>query len=241
VYLTVFFSDALRLDSKSADVMALRGLVLFLTARLPDALKHAVSALRLDPDNARAKQLRIRVKDVERLKEEGNTLFKQSKWGEAVECYTRALEVCPLVYLYPPKLIDASQIIGSKPEEGNGGQIRATLLSNRATTRTKLQQYPDALEDITASLELHPGSYKAFRTRARIRLQMEEYEGCVQDFKQSLDMARGGREAMQEVRALQDELRKAETALKRSKTKDYYKILGELGDLCDYLLLRFLC
>ena len=93
LFLTKPYSDALRLDTKSADVTALRGLVLFLTARLPDALKHALSALRLDPDNARAKQLRTRVKDVDRLKEEGNTHFKQSKWTEAIECYSRAIEV----------------------------------------------------------------------------------------------------------------------------------------------------
>ena len=73
--------------------MALRGLVLFLAARLPDALKHALSALRLDPDNARAKQLRTRTKDVERLKEEGNSFFKQSKWLDAIERYSSALEV----------------------------------------------------------------------------------------------------------------------------------------------------
>ena len=32
------------------------------------------------------------------------------------------------------------------------------------------------------------------------------------------------------VRALQGELRWAEAALKRSKTKDYYKILGDRGE-----------
>ena len=77
----------------STDVMALRGLVLFLTGRLSDAQKHAVSALRLDPDNARAKHLRSRVKDVERLKEEGNAFFKKSQWLDAIEKYSGALEV----------------------------------------------------------------------------------------------------------------------------------------------------
>ena len=73
--------------------MALRGLVLFLTAKLPGALQHAMSALRLDPDNAKAKSLRIRVKAVERLKEEGNSLFKSSRWEEAIEKYGEALDV----------------------------------------------------------------------------------------------------------------------------------------------------
>lgn len=93
----IFFdvvSDALRLDSKSADAMSIRGLVLFLSAKLPGALQHAMSALHLDPDNERAKRLRQRVKAVERLKDEGNTHFKSNRWQEAINKYSEALDVC---------------------------------------------------------------------------------------------------------------------------------------------------
>ena len=109
------------LQSNSADLLALRGLVLFLTAKLPSALQHAVAALRLDPDNLRAKKLRQRVKAVERLKDEGNASFKAGKWEEAVDKYSEALDT-----------------VGDDEEEGKGGLIRATLLSNRATTLLKV-------------------------------------------------------------------------------------------------------
>ena len=66
---------------------------MFLSAKLPGALQHAMSALRLDPDNARAKKLRLRVKAVERLKEEGNAAFKRSSMQDAIEKYTEALDV----------------------------------------------------------------------------------------------------------------------------------------------------
>ena len=39
-----------------------------------------------------------------------------------------------------------------------------------------------------------------------------------------------GNSTENDVRALQSELKKAEAALKRSKTKDYYKILGVARD-----------
>ena len=61
--------------------------------KLPQALQHAQSALRLDPGCEPAQKLRKRVKDVERLKEEGNTAFKAGKLNEAVEKYTEALDV----------------------------------------------------------------------------------------------------------------------------------------------------
>jgi len=87
------FSDALRLQSNSPDVLTLRGLVLFLCGRLPQALQHAQSALRYDPGHEPAQRLRKRVKDVERLKEEGNRAFKLGKLHEALSRYTDALEV----------------------------------------------------------------------------------------------------------------------------------------------------
>jgi DnaJ homolog subfamily C member 7 len=86
-------SDALRLQSSSPDVLALRGLVLFLCGRLPQALQHAQSALRFDPGHEPAQRLRKRVKEVERLKEEGNQAFKLGKLQEALSLYTNALEV----------------------------------------------------------------------------------------------------------------------------------------------------
>lgn len=88
-----FFSDALRLEPNSPEVLALRGLVLFLSGKLPQALQHAASALRLDPGHEPAQQLRKRVKDVERLKEEGNTAFKGGRLQDAINRYTDALDV----------------------------------------------------------------------------------------------------------------------------------------------------
>jgi len=201
-------NDALRLEPSSPEVLALRGLVLFLSAKLPQALQHVQSALRFDPAHEAAQKLRKRVKDVERLKDEGNVFFKMAKLDEAVDKYSEALER-----------------IGANDEEGKGGQIRATLLSNRATTLLKLERHEEALVDTDAALALVSTSFKALRTRARINLHLEKYDASVSDFKQAIEQAAfEGTDA--DVKALKAELKKAEAALKRSKTKDYYKILG---------------
>ncbi|TEB25225.1 hypothetical protein FA13DRAFT_1714051 [Coprinellus micaceus] len=194
-------NEALRASPNSPDALALRGLVLFLTGKLSQALTHVNSALRYDPGHDRAGSLRKRVKDVERLKEEGNVAFKTNNLLEAMDKYGEALER-----------------IGKNEEEGKGGQIRATLLSNRATTMYKIGRHDDALQDCDESLELQPHSFKALRTRARIYIGLEKYDAAVADFKSAIKEAN--------VRALKAELKKAELDLKRSKTKDYYKILG---------------
>src|SRR5882762_1499147 len=90
----------MRLEPNSPEVLALRGLVLFLSAKLPQALQHASSALRLDPGHEAAQKLRKRIKDVERLKDEGNAFFKSGRLQEAVEKYGEALDVSTNVRLF---------------------------------------------------------------------------------------------------------------------------------------------
>ena len=149
------YSDALRLAPNSPDVLTTRGLVLFLSGKLPQALQHVQSALRLDPGHEVAMQLRKRVKEVERLKEEGNKSFKSGVLDDAVEKYTAAIEV------NHPRIGDKTTLTksfpkrtGNKDEEAKGGQIRATLLSNRATTLVKVRRLFN--EDSRGSQELNP-------------------------------------------------------------------------------------
>lgn len=67
--------------------------MLFLSGKLEQAKTHAQNALRLDPSCEPAQKLRKRVRDVERLKEEGNVAFKVNNLQEAVDKYSEALEV----------------------------------------------------------------------------------------------------------------------------------------------------
>jgi DnaJ family protein C protein 7 len=83
----------MRLEPSSVDVLAMRARVLFLTGKLPQALQHALEALRLDPGSEAAQQLRRQVKDVERLKDEGNAAFKAGRLADAVRLYTETLDV----------------------------------------------------------------------------------------------------------------------------------------------------
>lgn len=88
--------------------------------------------------------------------------------------------------------------------------------------------YEEALADAEESISLNELSFKVYRTRARIHLHMEKYESAVSDFKTAIEQA-GSEGSDADVRALRQELKKAELDLKRSKTKDYYKILGAYG------------
>lgn len=201
-------ATALRLEPNSPDVLAIRGLVLFLTNQISSSMEHLKTALRLDQEHDRARPLLRRVREVEKTKEEGNTFFKAGQFEAAAEKYTATLD-----------------LIGKNEEEGSGGHIRSILLSNRATTLHKMKKYREALSDTEEAIELMPTSFKAIRTQARLRTALEEYEEAVRDFNLAKE-ALGEDGPSADRKALDDEIKKAEAALKRSKTKDYYKILG---------------
>ena len=90
------------------------------------------------------------------------------------------------------------------------------------------------MADTEASLLLSPSAFKALRTRARILLHQEKFDAAIADFKSAIQQAQTeGSATDADVRALKAELKKAEAALKRSKSKDYYKILGVSRDCTE--------
>ena len=90
-----------------------------------------------------------------------------------------------------------------------------------------MDRHEEALIDTDASLSLIPTSFKVLQTRARIHIHLKKYDTAIADFKSAIQQAKTeGNSTENDVRALQAELKKAEAALKRSKTKDFYKILG---------------
>lgn len=122
--------------------------------------------------------------------------------------------------------------------------MRAILLLNRAIARSKVRdewlprlslltkffiqlgQFSEGLSDINGTLGLDPSYFKAFLVRGRIYVGLELYESAAQDFKVALEHSVSLEPA--DVRALKDELDKAEemVARERNQVKDYYKILG---------------
>ena len=62
------------------------------------------------------------LEDAAKLKDAGNSAFKEQRWEDALECYSKAL--------------------GLVPEDSKD---RAVLLKNRAATHLKLEGYEDAV------------------------------------------------------------------------------------------------
>lgn len=201
-------ADALRSDSSNPDALLVRARILLAKGDIAKAVAHCQAALRSDPENRGARDLLKKCRRLEAKKEEGNTAFKAGNNAEAVEKFTEAVAIAD----------------ENSATDGPAQGFKAILCSNRATANSKNGDHAAAISDCDAALSLDPGYIKALRTRARALLAVEKYEDAVRDFKKALEEASvsGGREAEQ----LQRELRSAEIDLKRSKKKDYYKILN---------------
>lgn len=96
--------------------------------------------------------------------------------------------------------------------------INSKLLYNRALVHSKINNLREAVTDCTRVLEINDKYLKALLLRARCYNDLEKFEECCQDYETALQIQK-----TPEIKKL---LRDAKFALKKSKRKDYYKILG---------------
>merc|ERR1712183_377748 len=95
----------------------------------------------------------------------------------------------------------------------------AKLYFNRATVAAKLKRTAESIADCDKALELDPSYTKALLRRAKSYMETEQYDEAVRDYEKVHKGDRGN----QEDRHL---LQEAKLELKKSKRKDYYKILA---------------
>jgi len=189
-------NDLLRSDSMNADAMYVRGLCLYYEDFVDKAFTHFQQVLRLAPDHQMAKDTYRRAKSLKQKKEEGNIAFKSSNWNKAHELYSQALQI-----------------------DTCNKATNAKLYFNRATVAAKQKKFDESVADCDQAIKLDDKYLKAFLRRGRSYMELEKYEDAVRDFEQINKMERGN----QEYRQL---LSNAKLELKKSKRKDYYKLLG---------------
>merc|ERR1711981_608187 len=196
-------NDLLRLDNINAEAIYVRGLCLYYEDNVDKAFTHFQQVLRLAPDHTKAKEIYKKAKQLKQKKEEGNGAFKSGKLEDAYTLYTEALQIDPF-----------------------NKYTNAKLFFNRATVAAKLKKLKESIQDCTSALELDEKYFKAVLRRAKSYMDLEMYEEAVRDYELANKMERG----IHEVRQL---LQQAKLELKKSKRKDYYKILGVAKDAND--------
>ncbi len=96
--------------------------------------------------------------------------------------------------------------------------INSRLYKSRAACCMSMGNLHEAIEDFTKSLKLNPKFVDSLIGRARCHSKLENYEEAIKDYEDALKLNKTGE--------LEEAIKSVRLQLKRSKSKDYYKILG---------------
>eukprot|EP01147_Barroeca_monosierra_P010596 gene10596-2719_t len=138
------------------------------------------------------------------LKEEGNAAFKTGDWQTALDHYNSILACAKDMKLFVAK-----------------------IYFNKAMVLWKLGNLEEAVDNCTKALECDSNYSKPLLKRAELYLQLEEFEAAIQDYQRACEDDPSNR-------SLREQLRHAKLELKKSKRKNYYKILGVAKDASDH-------
>eukprot|EP01041_Mallomonas_annulata_P007773 gene7773-15907_t len=143
---------------------------------IPSAFKTIEGGLRLDPTNTTLNSLMTRVRPMfekheksrvstldkkERMKEEGDSMFKNADFEGAIKSYTKCLDM----------ITDKSSELALK------------CYGNRAACYKQLSNFDGTIEDSTAVLEHKPNDVKSLMRRAQAFEACERYKSALQDVR----------------------------------------------------------
>ena len=161
-----------------------------------DKAKKLLKIIKQTNNSEKIEDLIKKVNEIESVKSKANELFKQKKYEEAIEEYTKILEFDP-----------------------QNKKFNSLILANRALCYQKLNKNTEALRDSNQSIKLNPYYARGYVKRGNVYMELKMYDDARADFQKAkeLDPSVSGVEGF-----LNDANKKAEKARKR----DYYAILG---------------
>ncbi|XP_029350873.1 RNA polymerase II-associated protein 3 [Echeneis naucrates] len=112
-------------------------------------------------------------------KEKGNRFFKDGKYDDAIECYTRGM--------------------GADP-------FNPVLPTNRATAFFRLKKYAVAESDCNLAIALDSNYFKAYARRGAARFALKQCESALEDYEMVLKLDPGNTEAQNEIKKIKEAL-----------------------------------
>ncbi|XXG48655.1 hypothetical protein AAC387_Pa02g3040 [Persea americana] len=146
------------------------------------------------------------------LKAEGNKLFVDGKYEDALLQYALALQI--------------------GPEMPTCSEFRSMCHANSAACYSKLGRYDDAIKECTKALELNPTYMKALVRRAEVHEKLERFEEAIADMKKIIELDSTNVKARGDIQRLEPL-----AAEKREKMKE--EMIGKLKEMGSSLLGRF--
>lgn len=146
----------------------------------------------------------------QKLKGEGNTLFKASEFTCAIKTYSEALDTCPRCF----------------------HKERSIMFSNRAAAHLRLEKHESAIADCSEAIKLNPTYLKAIMRRAELYEKTDKLDEALEDYKKTLELDPSQHVARFACMRLPDQIKE-----RNEKLKD--EMLGKLKELGNMVLKPF--
>lgn len=152
------------------------------------------------------------MEDANEAKKEGNKLFGDGLYEDALSKYELALHFAQEF----PESVD----------------LRSICHSNRAICYLKLGKYAEAIKESTKAIELNPSYTKALVRRAEAHEKLEHFEDALTDLKKILELDPSNGQARKSIRRLEPL-----AAEKQEKMKE--EALAKLKEMGNTILGKF--
>lgn len=162
------------------------------------------------PDNLTEEEIEINYKEAIKMKLKGNDEFKEERFIESANYYTKALKLCPVKY----------------------ATDRSVLFANRAAAKSKIGRSESAIEDCTKSIELNSQYLKAYLRRAKLYEETSKLDESLEDYKKILELDPHQKDALEAQVRLPPKINERNEALKA-------EMLGKMKDLGNLILRPF--
>lgn len=186
----------LKQESDNIDALQLRGQSYYAIGELDSAMNHFRQGLKYDPEHKGCKDEYKVVKKVQSLMSKGESANSLRDYASEIKHYESLLDI-----------IDGHKVLAPSIKF----KLSTAYMNSKQIKRAK-----ETIEDVLKSDE---GNFAGHQLLGKIHMEAEEFDEAVYRFKKAAELNR-------DDGSIQEDLRKAETALKQSKQKDYYKILG---------------
>ncbi|KAJ3676365.1 hypothetical protein LUZ60_003777 [Juncus effusus] len=186
----------LKQDEDNLEALLIRGRAYYYLSDHDVALRHFQKGLRLDPEHSELKKAYFGLKNLLKKTKSAEDNASKGKLRLAVEDYKSALQMDP-----------------------NHTAFNVNLYLELCKVLVKLGRGKEAVSSCNEALEIDGELLEALSQRGEAKLLVEDWEGAVQDLKEA------AQKSPQDM-SIREALMRAEKALKLSKRKDWYKILG---------------
>jgi len=186
---------------KHLEAYRLRGMAYFWLNDHEMALNHFREGLKLDPEHKGCKEGHKLVKKIDKKKKKGDVAFEEKKFEEAIKIYTEAIAIQPehVNFARPTKFLI----------------VKAYSKNNQHTEAIKLAR--EIVNEDESALD-------ALWALGDALTDAEKFDEALRVFRDALEAAPDSETDV--TRKAKQKVQEAEVALKQSKEKNYYKILG---------------